>query len=69
MTKTFPNLVEGTDGTNIIKPHLDASFSNYWKLKINFKNLERRGTWVAQSVKGPTSAQVMISWSMSSIPA
>ena len=28
-----------------------------------------RGTWVAQSVKRPTSAQVMISWSVSSSPA
>ena len=27
------------------------------------------GTWVAQSVKRPTSAQVMISWSRSSSPA
>ena len=29
----------------------------------------RRGTWVAQSVKQPTSAQVMISRSVSSSPA
>ena len=27
------------------------------------------GAWVVQSVKHPTSAQVMISWSVSSIPA
>ena len=27
-----------------------------------------RGTWVAQSVKRPASAQVMISWLMSSSP-
>ena len=27
------------------------------------------GAWVAQSVGRPTSAQVMISWSMSSSPA
>ena len=27
------------------------------------------GAWVAQSVKRPTSAQVMISWSVSSSPA
>ena len=27
-----------------------------------------RGTWVAQSIKRPTSAQVMISWSVSSSP-
>ena len=28
-----------------------------------------RGAWVAQSVKRPTSAQVMISWPVSSSPA
>ena len=28
-----------------------------------------RGTWEAQSVKRPTLAQVMISWSVSSSPA
>ena len=28
-----------------------------------------RGAWVAQSVKRPTSAQVVISWSVSSSPA
>ena len=28
-----------------------------------------RGAWGAQSVKRPTSAQVMISWSVSSSPA
>ena len=32
------------------------------------KNLNSWGTWVAQWVKGPTLAQVMISWSMSSSP-
>ena len=30
---------------------------------------EHRGAWVAQSVKWPTLAQVMISWSVSSSPA
>ena len=35
---------------------------------VNFKNITKRGTWVTQSVKHPTSAQVMISWSMSSSP-
>ena len=29
-------------------------------------NVEVRGTWVAQSVKDPTLAQVMISWFVSS---
>ena len=32
-----------------------------------YKN-HNRGTWVAQSVLRPTSAQVMISWSVSSSP-
>ena len=36
------------------------------------ETLERKrhtwGAWVAQSVKWPTSAQVMISWSVSSSP-
>ena len=31
--------------------------------------MQKRGTWVAQSVKRPTSAQVMISRSVSSSPA
>ena len=30
---------------------------------------QERGAWVAQSVKRLTSAQVMISWSVSSSPA
>ena len=29
---------------------------------------KKRGTWVAQSVERPTSAQVMISWFMGSSP-
>ena len=33
------------------------------------ENNNSRGTWVAQSVKRPTSAQVMISWSVGSSPA
>ena len=38
--------------------------------KLCFKKInKRRGAWVAQSVKHLTSAQVMISWSMSSSPA
>ena len=36
--------------------------------KINIKKIIIRGTWVAQSVKCPTSAQVMISHSVSSSP-
>ena len=34
-----------------------------------YKNCSVRGAWVAQSVKRPTSAQVMISRSVSSSPA
>ena len=37
------------------------SLSRIKNIKKNF-----RGTWVAQSVERPTSAQVMISWSVSS---
>ena len=33
------------------------------------RNTQIRGAWVAQSVKRPTSAQVMISQSVSSSPA
>ena len=33
------------------------------------KSIESWGAWVAQSVKRPTSAQVMISWLVSSSPA
>ena len=32
-------------------------------------NIVTRGTWVAQSAKRPTLAQVMISWSVGSSPA
>ena len=35
----------------------------------SIKSKEARGAWVAQSVKRPTSAQVMISWTVSSSPA
>ena len=33
------------------------------------RNKRYRGVWVAQSVERPTSAQVMISWSVGSSPA
>ena len=33
-----------------------------------FLNEETKGTWVAQSVEGPTSVQVMVSWSMNLSP-
>ena len=35
---------------------------------MNVKNINNQGAWVAQSVKHPTLAQVMISQSMSSSP-
>ena len=37
--------------------------------RITFKKVNFRGAWVAWSVKRPTSAQVMISQSVSSSPA
>ena len=36
---------------------------------MDSKSINTRGAWVAQSVKRPTSAQVMISRSVSSSPA
>ena len=47
-----------------------APFSRYihlWKLEAT-KMTKNRGTWGAQSVGRPTSAQVMISWCVSSSP-
>ena len=47
----------------------------FWSCKdvgdhgAHFEMTQYRGAWVAQSVKRPTSAQVMISRSMSSSPA
>ena len=38
-------------------------------LSLPIKNKHFRGAWVAQSVKQPTVAQVMISWSVSSSSA
>ena len=38
------------------------------KIKINIKKIVPWGAWMAQSVKRPTSAQVMISQSVSSSP-
>ena len=39
------------------------------KINKNIKKIKKGGAWVAQSVKSPTSAQVMILRSMSSGPA
>ena len=41
---------------------------NKQTLKKNFFNIDFRGIWVSQSVEQPTSAQVMISQSVSSSP-
>ena len=48
-------------------PHLFATCGNSEKLKkeMSFKNNLFRGTWVAQWVKCPTSARVMILQSVS----
>ena len=35
---------------------------------FNFKTERKRGAWVAQSVKHPALAQVMVSWFVSSSP-
>ena len=40
-----------------------------WLRGYNFKIQNLHGTWVAQSVKRQTSAQVMISWFVVSSPA
>ena len=37
---------------------------NYMMFGFYFKIIQERGTWVVQSVKRPTSAQVTISWFM-----
>ena len=53
-------------------PLLMLTYSLSLKKKINIKlkkSKEAWGTWVAQSVKRPTSAQVMISEFMGSSPA
>ena len=49
------------------RPHLSTGRISK-NLKLYFKWLHSRGAWVAQSVKRPTSAQVMISRSVSSSP-
>ena len=39
------------------------------RVNVELEKQTNRGTWVAQSVKHPTSAQVMISWFVSLSPA
>ena len=40
----------------------------YVPYEITYESTQSRGAWVAQSVERPTSAQVTISWSVSSSP-
>ena len=40
-----------------------------WSTHSSHYIMTDRGAWVAQSVKPPTLAQVMISWSVNSSPA
>ena len=51
------------------KPHMGLSALSVEPAsnlsKINIKKNNNRDAWVAQSVRHPTSAQVMISWFMS----
>ena len=50
-------------------PKLDAAHPPYEGEALLLKSQQVGGTWVARSVKRPTSAQVMISRSVSSSPA
>ena len=54
-------------------PSMDEWIKKMWYIYIHWnvtwQSKRMRGAWVAQSVKHPTSAQVMISQSMSSSPA
>ena len=43
-------------------------YSDLGRLESILRNNKLRDTWVAQSVKCPTSAQVMISWFVGSSP-
>ena len=51
-----------------VSPSLSLCPSSARALSLSLSRINSRGTWVAQSVKGPTSAQVMISQFMSSSP-
>ena len=55
-----------------LRKYINYNSKSYLMLLITihiFKTGSDRGAWVAQSVKHPTSAQVMISQSVSSSPA
>ena len=47
----------------------DKVFRTVSGMQLAYKKCGCWGAWVAQSVKRPTSAQVTISWSVSSSPA
>ena len=58
-----------------IEPHAGLHVESAWdslSLEVNklkkMKKHKNGGIWVAQSVKHPTSAQVIISWLMGSNP-
>ena len=59
----LPGWVELADGEE------ELLTSSLTKLMMALSKTHTRGAWVAQSVKQPTSAQVMISRSVSSSPA
>ena len=50
-------------------PKALATTTKIDKLDLTLKSLVPWGNWVAQSVKRPTLAQVLISWFVSSSPA
>ena len=56
-------------GNSQYVPNINVHSRVYQSLSSIVENWQCWGSWVAQSVKRPTSAQVMISWSVSSSPA
>ena len=46
-----------------------AKSTKDWQVEKRVLNRDARGAWVAQLVECPTSAQVMILWSVNSSPA
>ena len=52
-----------------VSPSLSAPPLLVCSLSLSLSTINVRDAWVAQSVKRPTSAQVTISWSVSSSPA
>ena len=55
---------------NEIKAEVESSYYLVDEVMLLYLRIfYSRGTWVAQSIEHPTSAQVMISWSVGSSPA